>query len=99
MKFIPGLVHTPVTPFTRDRVIDWEVYGKLIDFHLAHGAEALALPMHVGESVSLSDEEQHKVLAFAIQRVKGCVPVIAHVSDSGTAIAVARAARAQSAGA
>jgi 4-hydroxy-tetrahydrodipicolinate synthase len=97
--FTPGLVHTPVTPFTRERAIDWAVYGRLIDFHLAHGAEALALPMHVGESVSLSDEEQHKVLAFAIERVKGRVPVIAHVSDSGTAIAVARAARAQTAGA
>lgn len=98
-NFVPGLVHTPVTPFTRDRSIDWATYGKLIDFHLAHGAEALAVPMHVGESVSLSDEEQHKVLVFAVERVKGRVPVIAHVSDSGTAIAVARAVRAQAAGA
>jgi len=97
-QFHPGLVHTPVTPFTRDRAIDWEVYGKLIDFHLAHGAEALALPMHVAESVSLSDEEQHKVVTFAIARVKGRVPVIAHVSDSGTSIAVSRAVRAEKAG-
>ena len=97
--FNPGLVHTPVTPFTRERAIDWDVYGRLLDFHLAHGAEALALPMHAGESVSLSDEEQHQVVSFAIQRVRGRVPVIAHVSDSGTSIAVARAVRAQQAGA
>jgi 4-hydroxy-tetrahydrodipicolinate synthase len=98
-NFVPGLVHTPVTPFTRERAIDWGRYGKLIDFHLAHGAEALALPMHVGESVSLSDEEQHQLVTFAIERVKGRVPVIAHVSDSGTSIAVSRAVRAQKAGA
>ena len=98
-NFVPGLVHTPVTPFTRERAIDWDVYGKLIDFHLANGAEALALPMHVAESVSLSDAEQHKLLTFAIGRVKGRVPVIAHVSDSGTAIAVSRAVRAEKAGA
>ncbi len=98
-NFVPGLVHTPVTPFTRERAIDWSLYGKLIDCHLAHGAEALALPMHVGESVSLSDEEQHKLVTFAIERVKGRVPVIAHVSDSGTSIAVSRAVRAQKAGA
>jgi len=98
-KFQPGLVHTPVTPFTRDRAIDWEACGKLIEFHLAHGAEALALPMHVGESVSLSDAEQRKLLSYTIDRVKGRVPVIAHVSDSGTAIAVARAVNAQQAGA
>ena len=98
-KFVPGLVHTPVTPFTRERAIDWDIYGKLIDFHLAHGAEALAVPMHVGESVSLSDAEQRKLLAFTIDRVKGRVPVIAHVSDSGTAICVSRAVNSQKAGA
>jgi len=98
-SFAPGLVHTPVTPFTRERAVDWALYGKLLDFHLAHGAEALALPMHSGESVSLSDAEQRKLLSFAVERVKGRVPVIAHVSDAGTAIAVARAVHAQAAGA
>lgn len=95
----PGLVHTPVTPFTGDLAVDWKVYGKLLDFHLANGAEALAAPMHVGESVSLSDEEQRKVITFAIDRVNGKVPLIAHVSDSGTAIARARAQHAEKAGA
>jgi len=98
-NFTPGLVHTPVTPFTRERAIDWDIYGKVIDFHLAHGAEALAVPMHVGESVSLSDAEQRKLLAFTLDRVKARVPVIAHVSDSGTAICVSRAVHAQQAGA
>jgi 4-hydroxy-tetrahydrodipicolinate synthase len=49
--------------------------------------------------VSLSDAEQRKLIAFAIERIKGRVPVIAHVSDSGTAICVARAVAAQKAGA
>src|SRR6185503_9441571 len=98
-SFVPGLVHTPVTPFTRDRAINWELYGKLLDFHLANGAEALALPMHVGESVSLSDAEQRKLTAFAVERVKGRVPIIAHVSDAGTSVAASRAVNAQQAGA
>ena len=97
--FVPGLVHTPVTPFAADQSIDWKRYGKLLDFHVANGAEALALPMHVGESVSLTDDEQRKVVAFALERLRGKVPVIAHVSDSGTAIAAARAAHAETVGA
>src|SRR5688500_4588653 len=97
--FTPGLVHTPVTPFGTDDAIAWRKYGKLIDFHLANGAEALALPMHVGESVSLTDDEQRKLLVFALKRVGGKVPVIAHVSDSGTAIAADRAVHAEKAGA
>jgi 4-hydroxy-tetrahydrodipicolinate synthase len=97
--FQPGLVHTPVTPFTDDQRIDFARFGAIIDFHRRHGADALALPMHVGESVSLSEEEKRAVLAFAIERVQSELPVIAHVSHAGTAIAAAMAHDAQQAGA
>src|SRR5262245_42946398 len=96
----PGLVHTPVTPFRpRDHRIDYATYAKVIDFHLRHVAEALALPMHMGESVSLTDEEQQALLTFALKEVAGRVPIIAHTSDAGTAIAADRARRAEAAGA
>src|SRR6476646_7514171 len=94
-----GLVHTPVTPFTRERRVDHDLYARLIDFHLRNGADALALPMHAGESVSLTDEEQRALVAFAIRHVNERAPVIAHVSDAGTAIAARRAEHAQQAGA
>jgi len=97
--FIPGLVHTPVTPFSRDNRIDFDLFGKLIEFHLRNGAETLAVPMHAGESVSLSDEEQRALLKFTVKHVNKRVPVIAHVSDSGTGIAAARARHAEEAGA
>jgi 4-hydroxy-tetrahydrodipicolinate synthase len=96
---VRGLVHTPVTPFTRDNRIDYDTFAKLIEFHLGNGADSLALPMHVGESVSLTDDEQRALLAFAIKQVNGRVPVIAHASDAGSAIAAERARRAQELGA
>ena len=95
----PGLVHTPVTPFARDSRIDYDTFGKLIEFHLRNGADSLALPMHVGESVSLTDDEQRALLGFAIKQVNGRVPVIAHASDAGSAIAASRARHAQELGA
>jgi len=81
--FLPGLVHTPATPFTPGRETDFDLYAKLIEFHLRHGAECLALPMHAGESVSLSDEEQRAMFGLAVRQVKGRVPVIAHVERFG----------------
>lgn len=98
-NFEPGLVHTPVTPFTRERRIDFELYGKVIEFHLRNGADSLALPMHAGESVSLSDEERGALFEFALKRVGGRVPVIAHVSQSGTGMAASLARHAGEAGA
>jgi dihydrodipicolinate synthase/N-acetylneuraminate lyase len=96
--FKPGLVHTPVTPFNSDYSIDFETYAKVLEFHLRNGAEALALPMPGGEDMSLTDGEQRQVLEFAVDKVKGRVPVIAHVSDAGTSIAIDRALHAEKAG-
>ena len=89
--FKPGLVHVPVTPFKRDQSVDFDTYAKVLEFHLRSGADALALPMPQGEDLSLTDAEQRQVLEFALKQVNGRVPVIAHVSDAGTSIAVERA--------
>lgn len=97
--FKPGLVHCPVTPFKADHSIDYETYAKLLEFHLKNGAEALAMPMPVGEDMSLKDDEQGVLLDFVLKQVKGRVPVIAHVSDAGTTIAIERAQHAEKAGA
>ena len=97
--FKPGLAHAPVTPFKRDNSIDYDTYTKVIEFHLKNGAEALALPMPEGEDLSLTDREQRELIEFAVKQVKNRVPVIAHVSDAGTAIAVDRARHAEKVGA
>ncbi len=92
-----GLVHTPVMPFTRDNRVDFDRFAQLIDFHRRHGAEALGVPMHAAESVSLPEAEKHAVVEFAVRHAK--VPVIAHVSEAGSALAAALARQAEAAGA
>ncbi len=97
-RFNFGLVHAPLTPFTAEG-IDYERYEKVLDFHLRNGAEGLALPTHIGESVSLTADERKALLSFAVKHVRGRVPLIANVSEAGTAIAASLAAHAREAGA
>ena len=97
--FKPGLVHIPVTPFKNDQSVDYELYARILDFHLRNGADALALPMPHGEDLSMTEPELRQLIEFAIKHVNGRVPVIAHVSDPGTAIAVERAKHAAQVGA
>ena len=89
--FKPGLVHIPVTPFKSDQSVDYDLYARILDFHLRNGADALALPMPHGEDLSLTEPELRKLIEFGIKHVNGRAPVIAHISDPGTAIAVKRA--------
>lgn len=93
-----NLVHAPVTPFANG-CIDFATYGKVLDFHLAGGAQGLALPMHIGESVSLTVAEREALLEFAVKHVKERVPIIGNVSEAGTAIAASLASHAAKAGA
>jgi 4-hydroxy-tetrahydrodipicolinate synthase len=86
-----GLVHAPVTPFTSDMAVDLDKFGRLIEFHLQSGADAIAVLMTHAEDISLSEEERRNVIETAVKLVRGRVPVVANVSDAGTAIAVDRA--------
>lgn len=97
-KFHFGLVHAPLTPFVNGK-IDFETFDKAIDFHIAQGAEGLAVPTHAGESVSLPVAERKALLERAIRKAAGRVPVIANVSEAGTGIAVDLAQHAKAAGA
>src|ERR1700757_4741802 len=92
-----GLVHAPVMPFTGEHRIDFDRFGQLIDFHQRHGADALAVPMHAAESVSLPEAEKHAVVEFAVKHAK--VPIVAHVSEAGSPPPAARARHAEGAGA
>lgn len=97
--FKPSLVHALVTPFDANGRVDYAALTRLVDFHIANGAGALATPMHVGEAVSLPDAEKREVIAATIKAARGRVPVIAHASDSGTGLAAALARFAEQAGA
>jgi 4-hydroxy-tetrahydrodipicolinate synthase len=98
VAFTFGLAHAPLTPFNGNG-IEYDAYGKVLDFHLNHGAEALALPMHAGESVSLTVEERKALLDSAVKHVRGRAPIVANVSEAGTAIAASLAGHARQAGA
>ncbi len=92
-----GLVHAPLTPFN-DGKLDLATFEKSIAFHVAAGAEGLAIQTHAGESVSLPVDERKKLLEIAVL-LAGAVPVIANVSEAGTGIACDLARHAKRAGA
>jgi 4-hydroxy-tetrahydrodipicolinate synthase len=81
---IRGIVGTPMTPFTSDNKVDGDKYQRLVDFLIRHGANALALPMHIGESINMTSEERKDVVRLAVEAAAGRAPVFAHTSLSGT---------------
>ena len=84
-----GAATAIITPFTRDG-IDWDAFGRLIDFQLAEGIDALVVAGTTGEGSTLTDREHEDAVAFCVKRVAGRVPVIAGTGSNNTAHAIER---------
>ncbi len=87
-----------VTPFTAAGAIDYEAYGRLVDFQLDGGTNGLLPCGCTGEAATLSHEEQKACIRFVTERVAGRVPVVAGTGSNNTQEALGLTAFAQAVG-
>ena len=76
-----------ITPF-KNGTVDYDAFGKLIDWQIEEGIDALLIAGTSGEGSTLSDEEHRDVLKFAYDRAAGRVPMIAGTGSNDTAYAI-----------
>lgn len=84
VKGLSGSIVALVTPFAEDGSVDFEALGRLVDFHLENGTDALLTLGTTGESSTMSHEEDDEVCKFVVDRVAGRVPVIAGSGSNST---------------
>ena len=93
-----GAATAIVTPMTETGV-DYEALGRLIDFQLEKGIDAIVAAGTTGEGSTLTDREHEELIAFCVKRIAGRVPVIAGTGSNDTAHAIERTVTACKAGA
>lgn len=82
-----GAATAIVTPMT-EQGVDYESYGKLIDWQIEQGIDAIVAAGTTGEGSTLSDEEHREVLRYTVERVNHRVPVIAGTGSNDIAYAI-----------
>ncbi|MBQ8599822.1 MAG: 4-hydroxy-tetrahydrodipicolinate synthase [Clostridia bacterium] len=93
-----GVATALVTPMNK-MGIDYENYGKLLNWQIESGINALVAAGTTGEGSTMSDKEHREMLEFTIRTVDGRVPVIAGTGSNDTAYAIELSKFACSAGA
>jgi 4-hydroxy-tetrahydrodipicolinate synthase len=88
-----------VTPFTAGGDVDERALRALVNFQIKGGVEALLPTGTTGESVTLTESEQERVVAVVVDEARGRVPVIAGAGSNATAKAIALSRRMLSTGA
>ena len=82
-----GIATALITP-TTPTGIDYDRFGRLIDWQIQQGINALVICGTTGESSTLTDAEHRRAIAFACERVNGRVPVFAGTGSNETDYAV-----------
>jgi len=88
-----------VTPFTEDNKIDFDMLGRLIDFQIGNGTDAIIICGTTGESSTLTHEEHAEAIRFCVQYTDRRVPVIAGTGSNDTAYGIELSNEAEKAGA
>ncbi len=93
-----GLTVALVTPFL-DGEVDYEAFGRSIDWQIEQGTPSLSPVGTTGESPTLNHDEHERIIAFVVERVAGRAKVMAGTGSNSTAEAVRLTKFAASAGA
>lgn len=82
-----GAATAIVTPMRADGSIDFESFGRLIEWQISEGIDAIVAAGTTGEGSTLSDEEHKSVVEFAVKTAAKRVPVIAGTGSNDIAYA------------
>ena len=75
---------TPTTPAG----VDYEALGRLIDWQIEKGIDALVIAGSTGEGKTLTIAEHKEVLRYSAERIAGRVPMIAGTGSNETSVSI-----------
>ena len=77
-----------VTPFN-SKGVDFEKLGKLLDWHVDNGTDAIIICGTTGEAPTMSDGEKREAYKYTVEKISGRIPVIAGTGSNDTRHSIA----------
>lgn len=96
---LQGSMVALVTPMADDGSVDYAALGRLVEFHIDNGTDALVAVATTGESATLTMDEHDEVIRQVVKLAAGRIPVIAGTGANSTAEALHLTETAAAAGA
>ena len=77
-----------ITPMNEDGSVNYEEFGRFIDFQIENGTDAIVVCGTTGESSTLKVVEHNEAIKWCVEYVNHRVPVIAGTGSNSTACAI-----------
>lgn len=88
IEWLRGCATALVTPFTADGAIDEDALTRLIEYQLAGGVKLLVPCGTTGESATMTEEEDQRVIKRTVALARSRARVIAGTGSNSTAAAI-----------
>ena len=84
MSLFKGAGVALITPFNKDKSVNYDELGRIIDRQIEGKTDALIVCGTTGEPATMTEEEKLSVIEFAVKRTAGRIPVIAGTGSNTT---------------
>lgn len=97
--FCSGIITAMITPFFEDGGVNLPELGRMIDYQISGGTDAVVVLGTTGEPATMTEEEKVQVIEFTVKNFKGKIKIIVGTGSNDTKKAVAASVRAEKLGA
>ena len=97
--FFKGTATAMITPFYEGGGVNFDAFGRMIEYQIENGTDALVILGTTGEPSTMTDDEKVAVMKYSVEKIAGRAKIIFGTGSNCTANAVAASKRAEELGA
>ncbi len=90
-----GIFPALTTPFTINDELDLSMFEKNLDAQLKAGTHGIIIGGSLGEASTLTLDEKETLVNFALEKIKGRIPIVLNIAESSTKDALRQASLAK----
>lgn len=99
LGFFHGTATAMITPFDKNGKVNFDAYGRMIEYQIENGTDVLVILGTTGEPATMTAAEKEEVMRFSVQKVQGRAKIVFGSGSNNTAQAVEASLKAQEMGA
>ena len=99
LNFFNGTATAMITPFGNDGKVNFDAFGRMIEFQIENGTDALVILGTTGEPATMSEAEKEEVMRFSVEKIAGRAKIVFGSGSNSTAHAVEASKKAEAFGA
>ncbi|MEO6838795.1 MAG: 4-hydroxy-tetrahydrodipicolinate synthase [Ginsengibacter sp.] len=73
-----------ITPFKKNKEVDYDAIAKLIDYLIKNSVEYIVSLGTTGETPTLSKKEKQEIVKFTIEKINGRIPMVIGIGGNNT---------------